>query len=103
MRFRENRKVACVINAGYDQTTSCGATVTLHGESDAPQEDIATYEWEQLSGPRVFAAGPYYGKPFGVTGRTQTFKAPKTPCNLVFECSTVHFDGSIETDTVTIA
>jgi hypothetical protein len=92
-----------VANAGPNQTVQAGALVTLSGANSTDpdgQNDIASYQWEQTSGPSVTLSDPTVVAP--------TFTAPEVGpdgASLVFRL-TVRDKGGLSSTascTVTVA
>ncbi len=81
-------------DAGPDQTTATGATVTLDGSgSFVASGATPTYAWTQTGGTSVTLSNSAAVSP--------TFTAPSTPRTLTFRLTISH-DGVTSTDTVTI-
>ena len=81
-------------DAGPNQTTSTGVTVTLDGSgSVVPSGGATTYAWTQTGGTTVTLSNSATASP--------TFTAPSTSVNLTFRLTISH-GGLTATDTVTI-
>jgi LmbE family N-acetylglucosaminyl deacetylase len=65
-----------VVNAGLDQTTTAGATVTLSGSASFDPDGVPlSYKWSQVDGPAVAlsdagASRPTFAAPSGITSAT---------------------------------
>jgi hypothetical protein len=85
-------------NAGADQNVVEGAGVRLDGEASSDEDgEIATYEWEQISGPDVILSNP--------SAQSPTFVAPAVngeDLELVFRLTVTDNGGKTATDTVTV-
>ena len=85
------------VNAGPDQTSPAGSSVTLSGSATDPETDPLTYQWTQTAGPSVALSG--------ATTLTPGFTAPpKTGAPQVLTLSLIANDGTSNSvaDTVDI-
>lgn len=93
-----NSNTPPVADAGPDQSVKSRARVNLDGSASYdPDGTIASFDWNQLSGPAILLKNADTATPF--------FKAPKVtgdPVNLVFELIITDDDGASATSEVTI-
>jgi len=87
-----------IANAGPDQTTDAGQLVTLNGSNSTdPDDDIASYYWDQTGGSPVTLSDP--------NGQQATFTAPDvetTGASLTFELTVVDHSGLENTDSCVV-
>ncbi|MBU2548585.1 MAG: PKD domain-containing protein [Proteobacteria bacterium] len=87
-----------VPEAGQDRQVMAGDQVTLDGSgSTDPDDGIATYKWEIVSGPRTSLSDPAASQP--------TFTVPRFASlqdKLIFQLTVTDKNGLSATDTVTI-
>lgn len=83
-------------NAGADQTVTEGATVTVNGTGTDSDGSIASYRWQQLSGPSVALANS--------AAASTTFTAPSvdSDSSLTLQLTVTDNLGQSASDTVTI-
>ncbi len=81
-------------DAGMDQTTSPGMTVTLRGTGTTPNGTIDRYQWRQLSGPPVVLCG--------ADGVEATIAPPLPVGTLTFQFTVQDSAGLVSTDSVSI-
>jgi Zn-dependent metalloprotease len=86
-------------DAGFNQTANEGDTVTLDGSSSSdPDDGIASYSWNQISGQQVVISDPGVPK--------ATFVAPAMTqydvLTFVFELTVTDYAGSESSDTVSV-
>jgi len=85
-----------VANAGPDQTVTGGFNITLNGTGSSDAEGpIASYLWQQTSGPAVTLTG--------ATTATPSFSAPKVTTSTVLTFNLTVTDGSGATSTDSVA
>ncbi len=93
-----NSNTPPVADAGPDQSVKSRARVNLDGSASYdPDGTIASFDWNQLSGPAILLKNADTATPF--------FKAPKVtgdPVSLVFELIITDDDGATATSEVTI-
>jgi hypothetical protein len=87
---------APVAFAGSDQQVASGSSVQLNGSATDPDGTIASYAWNQLSGPTVSLSST--SDPAG------TFVAPVVDCpvQIVLELTVTDDDGAVDSDVVAI-
>lgn len=85
-----------IANAGSDQTTTGGLNVYLNGTGSSDAEGpIASYLWQQTSGPAVTLTG--------ATTATPSFSAPRVTTSTVLTFNLTVTDGSGATSTDSVA